>query len=84
MNYNELEKYLFEIGDSKFAEFSKSLSNSDYVSIGVKNPVLRQLIKEHKDTKFIRFWHKKITTPKDGDFLILSVEFIYPLMTKTL
>ena len=48
MNYQELEKYLFEIRDDKFASFSKSLSNSEYISIGVKNPLLRQIIKEHK------------------------------------
>ena len=47
MNYQELEKHLFEISDKKFADFSKSLSNSDYISIGVKNPVLRSIIKEH-------------------------------------
>lgn len=31
MKYIELEKYLFEISDKKFADFSKSLSNSDYI-----------------------------------------------------
>ena len=49
MNYKELEKHLFEISDKKFAEFSKSLSNSDYISIGVKNPVLRNIVKEEKN-----------------------------------
>ena len=48
MNYKELERYLFEISDKKFADFSKTLSNSDYISIGVKNPVLRSIIKEKK------------------------------------
>ena len=47
MKYKELEKYLFDISDKKFADFSKSLSNSDYISIGVKNPVLRTIVKEH-------------------------------------
>ena len=49
MTYKELEKQLLSMGDAKFAEFSKSLSNSDYISIGVKNPELRKIIKEHKD-----------------------------------
>lgn len=49
MNYSQLEKHLFDISDKKFADFSKSLSNSDYISIGVKNPILRQLIKEEKN-----------------------------------
>lgn len=31
MKYIELEKYLFEILDKKFADFSKSLFNSDYI-----------------------------------------------------
>ena len=47
MNYNELEKYLISIGDKRHAEFSKSLSNSEYISLGVKNPILRQIIKDH-------------------------------------
>ena len=47
MIYKELEKHLFDIADKKFADFSKSLSNSDYISIGVKNPVLRHIVKEH-------------------------------------
>ena len=49
MKYQELEKHLFDISDAKFASFSKSLSNSEYISIGVKNPILRQLVKEHKE-----------------------------------
>ena len=49
MNYQDLKDYLFEIADKKYAEFSKSLSASDYVSIGVKNPILRKIIKDHKN-----------------------------------
>ena len=70
MNYKELEKYLFEIRDTKFADFSKSLSNSDYISIGVKNPVLRNIIKEHKND----------TELKIEDFALgkyLEVDFVY-------
>ncbi len=48
MTYKGLEEYLFKIKDNKFADFSKSLSNSEYISIGVKNPVLKEIIKEHK------------------------------------
>ena len=48
MTYKELEGYLFSIRDDKFADFSKSLSNSEYISIGVKNPKLKEIIKEHK------------------------------------
>ena len=70
MTYQELEHYLFEISDSKFASFSKSLSNSEYISIGVKNPVLRQIVKEHIHDDEL----------KANDFTLgkyLEVDFIY-------
>ena len=51
MRYIELANYLFSIKDQKHAEFSGNLSNSSYITIGVKNPILRSIIKEHyKDT----------------------------------
>ena len=70
MNYQELEKYLFEINDEKFASFSKSLSNSEYISIGVKNPILKSIIKEHKNDEDLLL----------EDFVLgkyLEVDFIY-------
>ena len=70
MKYLELEKHLFNIANQKFADFSKSLSNSEYISIGVKMPILRQIIKEHiKDEEL-----------KTKDFVLdkyLEVDFIY-------
>ena len=70
MKYLELEKYLFEIADNKFADFSKMLSNSEYISIGVKNPVLRQIIKNHiKDDELV------LEDFKIGKYL--EVDFIY-------
>lgn len=70
MKYQELEQHLFSISDQKFASFSKTLSNSDYISIGVKNPVLRQIIKEHiKDEEL------KLDDFKLGKYL--EVDFIY-------
>lgn len=70
MNYKELEKYLFQISDQKFASFSKSLSNSDYISIGVKNPVLKQIVKEHiKDEEL------KLSDFKLGKYL--EVDYLY-------
>lgn len=54
MKYHELVSLLLSQKDPKFAEFSQSLSNSDYISIGVKNPVLRQIIKDHlKDEELL-------------------------------
>lgn len=70
MTYQELEKQLYIIADKKFADFSKSLSSSDYISIGVKNPVLRQIIKEHKNDLELKL----------DDFELgryLEVDFIY-------
>lgn len=70
MRYQELEKYLFAISDSKYADFSKSLSNSDYISIGVKIPVLRNIVKEHiKDEEL------KLNNFTLGKYL--EVDFIY-------
>lgn len=70
MNYKDLEKHLFDIADRKFAEFSKSLSNSDYISIGVKNPLLRQLIKEEKEDQDL-----KLSDFNLGKYL--EIDFIY-------
>ena len=70
MTYSELEKLLFSIADEKFASFSKSLSNSDYISIGVKNPVLRQIIKEHKNDSDLKTEDFKL-----GKYL--EIDFIY-------
>jgi 3-methyladenine DNA glycosylase AlkD len=70
MNYIELKEYLLSKADKKFSEFSKTLSNSDYKVIGVKNPILRDLVKAHiKDEEL-----------KTEDFEIgeyLEVDFIY-------
>ena len=70
MKYQELEKHLFEISDKKFADFSKSLSNSDYISIGVKNPALRQIVRDHVEDDELNL----------NDFDLgkyLEVDFIY-------
>ena len=70
MTYRELLVELEEKSDKKFAEFSKALSNSDYTVIGVKNPILRELIKLHKNDTELNI----------SDFevgIILEVDFIY-------
>ena len=70
MNYKELKEYLLSNGDEKFSQFSKTLSNSDYLVIGVKNPILKQIIKNHvKDEEL-----------KTDDFVLgeyLEIDFIY-------
>ena len=70
MNYQQLVDHLFSIADQKYASFSKSLSNSDYQVIGIKIPILRNIVKEHK---------------KDDELLVkdyilgqyLEIDFIY-------
>ena len=62
MTYQELVKYLFDNRDKNFAVFSKSLSKSVYTSIGVKTPIIRQLVKEHIDDSELKledFEHHK-------------------------
>ena len=70
MYYNALLEHLKSCSDAKFAAFSKSLSNSDYKVIGVKNPVLRQIIKDHKNDSELNTEEFKL-----GKFL--EVDFIY-------
>ena len=70
MIYKELVNYLFENADKKFADFSKSLSNSDYISIGIKNPVLRQIVKEHVSDEELKLEDFEL-----GKYL--EVDFIY-------
>ena len=70
MKYIELKEYLRKIGEEKFASFSKTLSNSDYLVLGVKNPVLRKLIKEHKNDEEL--------DPNDFEIgKYLEIDFIY-------
>lgn len=70
MTYKELEKYLENNGNTKFAEFSKTVSNSEYLVFGVKNPVLRQIVKEHvKDEELA------LDDFKTGKYL--EIDFIY-------
>lgn len=70
MNYIELKEYLKKIGDQKFASFSKTLSNSDYLVLGVKNPILRSIIKEHKNDAELN--------PNDFEIgKYLEIDFIY-------
>ena len=70
MTYIELKKYLERNGEEKFASFSKTLSNSDYLVLGVKNPVLRKLIKDHKNDEEL--------DPNDFEIgKYLEIDFIY-------
>lgn len=62
--------YLISISDKKYADFSKSLSNSDYTVIGVKIPVLRDIIKQNKDNSEL--------DPNDFELgKYLEIDFIY-------
>ena len=70
MTYKELEKYLENNANAKFAEFSKTVSNSEYLVFGVKNPVLRQIVKEHVKDEEMR-----LDDFKTGKYL--EIDFIY-------
>lgn len=70
MKYSELLNNLMQQRDEKFAAFSKSLSNSDYKVIGVKNPALRTFIKEHLADEEL-----KIDDFQLGEYL--EIDFIY-------
>ncbi len=73
MNYLELEKHLFKISDKKFADFSKSLSNSEYISIGVKNPVLREIVKSHISDSELKLEDFKLGKYLEVDFIYFSL-----------
>lgn len=70
MKYIELKEFLLSSADKKFSEFSKTLSNSDYKVIGVKNPILRDLIKQHVNDEELKTEDFKI-----GEYL--EIDFIY-------
>ena len=70
MTYKELEQYLETNANKKFAEFAKTVSNSEYLVFGVKNPVLRQIVKEHVKDEEMR-----LEDFKTGKYL--EIDFIY-------
>ena len=73
MNYKQLEKHLFAISDKKFADFSKSLSNSDYISIGVKNPVLKQIVKGHIEDEELKLEDFELGKYLEVDYLYFGL-----------
>ena len=70
MTYKELEKYLEDNANKKFADFAKTVSNSEYLVFGVKNHVLRQIVKEHVKDEEMR-----LEDFKTGKYL--EIDFIY-------
>lgn len=70
MTYKELGKYLENNANKKFADFAKTVSNSEYLVFGVKNPVLRQIVKEHVKDEEMR-----LEDFKTGKYL--EIDFIY-------
>ena len=73
MTYKQLEQYLLSISDKKFADFSKSLSNSEYISIGVKNPVLREIVKTHINDEELKLKDFKLGKYLEVDFIYFSL-----------
>ena len=73
MTYQELVKHLFSIQDKKHAEFAGNLSNSEDITIGVKNPVLRELIKEHYKDKELRLEDFECSKYLEVDFIYFGI-----------
>lgn len=62
MNYSEFKQLLFSYQDVKYASFSKKIYNSNYQIIGVRTPILKQIIKDHyldKDLDIEEFEYSK-------------------------
>lgn len=47
MNYQDYLQVLFNHSEHKYADFSKNLSHSNYKVIGVRIPILRQIVKDN-------------------------------------
>lgn len=73
MTYQEIVDYLFSNRDEKHAKFSGTLSNSEYITIGVKNPVLRQLAKDHYKDKDLLFEDFELSKYLEVDFVYFAV-----------
>lgn len=73
MKYTELVSELKRRSDEKFANFSKTLSNSDYTVIGVKNPVLRALIKEHREDEELNLEEFELGKYLETDFIYFGL-----------
>ncbi len=76
MKYKELVDELNRISDSKFADFSKSLLNSDYKVIGVKSPVLRDLVKKYKNDEELKTSDFKIGEYFEIDLLYFALSLV--------
>ena len=76
MNYQEFEKHLFNIREEKYASFSKTLSNSEYNCIGVKIPVLKAFVKEHKDDDALKTKDFKLGKYLEVDFVYFALSLI--------
>ena len=73
MNYKELLDYLFSIRSEKHAQFAGNLSNSGYITIGVKNPVLRQLAKDHYKDKDMVLEEFELSKYLEVDFVYFAI-----------
>lgn len=73
MNYIELKNELFNKQDPNYASFSKKISNSDYLCIGIKIPQLRQIIKAHKEDEDLLVSDFELGKYLEIDFLYFSL-----------
>ena len=73
MTYKELLDYLFSIRSEKHAQFAGNLSNSGYITIGVKNPILRQLAKDHYKDKDMVLEEFELSKYLEVDFVYFAI-----------
>jgi len=73
MTYIQLLTELEKNGDTKFADFSKTLSNSTYKVFGVKNPNLRKIVKDHLKDDELKLEDFKLGEHLEVDFIYFSL-----------
>ena len=72
MNYNAFKNLLISKKEEKFAAFSAKLSNSNYQTIGVKNPDLRQIVKDYKNDPELNLDEFELGKCVEIDFLYFA------------
>lgn len=73
MNYTQLLQFLQENRDEAYAEFSKTLSNSEYQVIGVRLPVMQKFIKAHYQDKDLHIEQFELGNSLEVDYIYWGI-----------
>ena len=73
MTFKQLLEHLLSIRSEKHAQFAGNLSNSDYITIGVKNPILRQLVKDHYKDSDLHLEDFELSKYLEVDFIYFAI-----------